>query len=146
MSSIQEDITPYLGLAAAAAGAGIGLLGNQDRATQLLGNSSTQTVERIVLRLHVGNIYGELGLMCLYNECVGVHKQPAYNYNFEPFSSLDAIGTAVTAHPYLICGTVVLCVLIGGTLYYFDRKHRRQMELMENLMRTGNFTVHQVYL
>merc|ERR1712117_143998 len=105
MSSIQEDITPYLGLAAAAAGAGIGLLGNQDRATQLIGNSSTQTVERIVL------------------------------------SSLDAIGTAVTAHPYLICGTVVLCVLIGGTLYYFDRKHRRQMEMMENLMRTGNFTM-----
>ena len=65
MSSIQQDLTPYLGLAAAAAGAGIGLLGNQDGATQLLGTSSTQTIERIVLRLDVENIYGELGLMRL---------------------------------------------------------------------------------
>ena len=57
------------------------------------------------------------------------------------FSSLDAIGPAIKAHPYLICGTVVLCVLIGGTLYYFDRKHKRQMEMMEMMIRTGNFTV-----
>ena len=78
MSSIQQDLTPYLGLAAAAAGAGIGLLGNQDGATQLLGTSSTQTIERIVLRLDVGNIYGALGLMRLSCNalCVRVHNQP----------------------------------------------------------------------
>ena len=44
----------------------------------------------------------------------------------------------------LVGGVVVTVAIVGSTLYYFDRVHKREMDQIERLMATGKFYVSYV--
>ena len=54
---------------------------------------------------------------------------------------MDTIGKLAVAHPIVVGGVVVTVAIVGSTLYYFDRVHKREMDQIERLMATGKFIV-----
>ena len=57
------------------------------------------------------------------------------------FSSIDTVGKFAVAHPVIVGGVVVTVAIVGSTLYYFDRVHKREMDQIYRLMDTGKFVV-----